>query len=131
MKAFTISTALALLTSLASAAPAATQLEARQVFTTIAFIGAADGIFYQTELADGSSFGICKLTIPLFHRELEIQCLQFLTLTPDNPLSISHIQVLGGTTCTFTGIDGSVTTVTGGSTVDVGPPQTQIEGTCG
>ncbi|KAL8909402.1 MAG: hypothetical protein Q9207_000237 [Kuettlingeria erythrocarpa] len=107
MKVFTISTAIALMASLAAAAPAATQPEARQVLITIAFIGAADGVFYQTELADGSSFGVY------------------------NPLSISHIQVLGGATCTFTGIDGSVTTVTGDSTVDVGRPQTQIQGTCG
>ncbi|KAL8760482.1 MAG: hypothetical protein Q9184_003346 [Pyrenodesmia sp. 2 TL-2023] len=53
-----MSTALGLMASLASAAPAAPQPEARQVFTTIAFIGAADGIFYLTEPVDGSSFPI-------------------------------------------------------------------------
>ncbi|OQE19924.1 hypothetical protein PENSTE_c014G09114 [Penicillium steckii] len=48
-----------------------------------------------------------------------------------NPLSISHIEVeRDGVSCTFKGIDDSVTYVTGPSTVDVGPPQTQIEGTC-
>lgn len=63
-----MSTALALLASLGSltsAAPAALQPEARQVFTTIAFIGAADGIFYLTEPVNGSSFPICKH--PLSH----------------------------------------------------------------
>lgn len=48
-----------------------------------------------------------------------------------NPLSISHIEIdASGVSCTFKGVDQSVTTVTGPATVDVGPPQTQIEGTC-
>jgi hypothetical protein len=47
-----------------------------------------------------------------------------------NPLSISHIVSAGGATCTFHGIDGSVTTTVGTQTVDVGPPQTQISGSC-
>lgn len=48
-----------------------------------------------------------------------------------NPLSISHIEIdATGASCTFRGVDQSVTTVTGPATVDVGPPQTQIEGTC-
>ncbi|KAJ5386773.1 hypothetical protein N7509_009314 [Penicillium cosmopolitanum] len=48
-----------------------------------------------------------------------------------NPLSISHIQInQAGVSCTFNGIDNSVTSLTGPATVDVGPPQTQIEGTC-
>jgi hypothetical protein len=48
-----------------------------------------------------------------------------------NPLSISHIvsdQV--GVTCVFNGIDHSVTTISGTQLVDVGPPQTQISGSC-
>ena len=53
-----------------------------------------------------------------------------LTASPDNPLSISHIKSEGGATCTFFGIDGSVTTVVGAQTVDVGPPQTQVSGSC-
>ena len=36
----------------------------------------------------------------------------------------------GGATCGFLGIDGSQTTVVGAQTVDVGPPQTQISGSC-
>ncbi|KAE8370478.1 hypothetical protein BDV27DRAFT_119475 [Aspergillus caelatus] len=48
-----------------------------------------------------------------------------------NPLSISHIESHApGVECTFTGIDNSVTTVSGVQTVDVGPPQTQISGVC-
>ena len=47
-----------------------------------------------------------------------------------NPLSVSHIESQGGATCTIIGIDGSVTTVVGATTVDVGPPQTQVSGTC-
>ncbi|CAI7591965.1 unnamed protein product [Penicillium manginii] len=48
-----------------------------------------------------------------------------------NPLSISHININeAGVSCTFNGIDNSVTSLTGPATVDVGPPQTQIEGTC-
>ncbi|KAI9932372.1 hypothetical protein MW887_009885 [Aspergillus wentii] len=48
-----------------------------------------------------------------------------------DPLSISHIvSTTGGVICTFNGIDHSVTTVNGAQTVDVGPPQTQINGAC-
>ncbi|KAJ5928451.1 hypothetical protein N7466_007407 [Penicillium verhagenii] len=48
-----------------------------------------------------------------------------------NVLSISHIQLdNAGFTCTFDGIDHSVTTVTGAELVDVGPPQTQVSGSC-
>jgi hypothetical protein len=50
---------------------------------------------------------------------------------PDNPLSISHISSnTAGFQCTFNGIDQSVTTVNGAETVDVGPPQTQLKGSC-
>ncbi|KAI9925512.1 hypothetical protein ASPWEDRAFT_28951 [Aspergillus wentii DTO 134E9] len=72
----------------------------------ITFIGAADASFSQEFPTDGTSVDI------------------------HNPLSISHISSLGGATCTFHGIDGSVTTVVGRNTVDVGPPQTQVSGSC-
>lgn len=50
---------------------------------------------------------------------------------PANPLSISHISSSSpGITCTFNGIDHGTTTVVGAETVDVGPPQTQIQGSC-
>lgn len=46
-------------------------------------------------------------------------------------LSISHISSADASVqCTFHGIDNSVTTVSGAELVDVGPPQTQISGSC-
>ena len=53
-----------------------------------------------------------------------------LNLITANPLSISYIESAGGATCTFFGIDGSQTTVVGAQTVPVGPPQTQVSGSC-
>ncbi|KAI4140655.1 MAG: hypothetical protein L6R39_005698, partial [Caloplaca ligustica] len=58
MKTFTITTALALLASLVSAAPAPTQPEARQFQAQITFIGAADAAFTQSVPTDGSVFAI-------------------------------------------------------------------------
>ncbi|KAJ5698532.1 hypothetical protein N7462_000537 [Penicillium macrosclerotiorum] len=73
----------------------------------VIFIGAADAKFSQWFPTDGS------------------------TWTIDNALSISHIEVdASGVSCTFGGIDNSVTSITGPNTVDVGPPQTQIQGSC-
>ncbi|KAJ5911656.1 uncharacterized protein N7473_000959 [Penicillium subrubescens] len=74
---------------------------------SVSFIGAADAQFSQSFPVDGSSVQIT------------------------NPLSISHIEInSAGASCVFKGIDNSVTTVTGPATVDVGPPQTQVQGTC-
>ncbi|RAK95958.1 uncharacterized protein BO80DRAFT_367574 [Aspergillus ibericus CBS 121593] len=73
----------------------------------ITFIGAAGAQFTQDFPIDGSTV---KIT---------------------NPLSISQIyDGTKGTVCTFNGIDHSVTTVTGVGQVDVGPPQTQVQGSC-
>ncbi|OGM47800.1 hypothetical protein ABOM_003309 [Aspergillus bombycis] len=73
----------------------------------ITFIGAADAEFTQVFPTNGVATQI------------------------SNPLSISHIESNApGVSCTFNGIDNSVTTVSGVQTVDVGPPQTQISGTC-
>ncbi|GKZ21792.1 hypothetical protein AbraIFM66951_008743 [Aspergillus brasiliensis] len=73
----------------------------------VTFIGAANAQFSQDFPTDGSTV---KIT---------------------NPLSISHISVsTPGAVCTFDGIDHSVTTVTGVGQVDVGPPQTQTQGSC-
>lgn len=53
------------------------------------------------------------------------------SFTVANPLSISHISSsTNGVDCTFNGIDNSVTTVNGAESVDVGPPQTQVSGSC-
>ncbi|KAJ5725628.1 uncharacterized protein N7483_006985 [Penicillium malachiteum] len=73
----------------------------------VTFIGAADAEFVQYFPTDSRPISI------------------------SNVLSISHIEVdASGVTCTFDGIDNSVTTVTGPSTVDIGPPQTQVSGSC-
>ncbi|KAJ5503686.1 hypothetical protein N7463_006560 [Penicillium fimorum] len=73
----------------------------------VTFIGAADGQFTQSFPSNGEWVQIM------------------------NPLSISHIQTsTDGVTCVFNGIDHSVTTVVGTQLVDVGPPQTQISGSC-
>lgn len=102
MKAFTISTAVALLASLASAAPASSS--SYQV--PITFIGAADGQFTQYFFTNGVGSGIY------------------------NNLSISKITNPGSVNCYFYGVDGSYTVVAPGATVDVGPPQTQTYGYC-
>ncbi|KAJ6002501.1 hypothetical protein N7451_005048 [Penicillium sp. IBT 35674x] len=73
----------------------------------VTFIGAADAQFVQYFPIDGLTYSI------------------------SNVLSISHIELdKAGVTCTFDGVDNSVTSVTGPETVDVGPPQTQVKGTC-
>ncbi|KAJ5765058.1 hypothetical protein N7520_004617 [Penicillium odoratum] len=53
------------------------------------------------------------------------------TYSITNALSVSHIKVdEGDASCIFYGIDGSITSVIGAETVDVGPPQTQVQGYC-
>ncbi|KAL8717875.1 MAG: hypothetical protein Q9225_004928 [Loekoesia sp. 1 TL-2023] len=108
MKAFTISTTLALLTSLVAAAPAPAPAAAASSLyqIPITFIGAADGKFTQYFFTNGYGSGIY------------------------NNLSVSKISNPGGATCYFYGIDGSFTVVSSGATVDVGPPQTQTYGYC-
>ncbi|KAJ5103288.1 hypothetical protein N7532_003817 [Penicillium argentinense] len=79
----------------------------RRGSVTVDFIGAADAHFEQTFPTDGTSTVI------------------------SNVLSISHIEIdVSGVHCTFNGVDKSVTDVYGPGTVDVGPPQTQVEGRC-
>ncbi|KAH6675157.1 hypothetical protein B0J14DRAFT_589092 [Halenospora varia] len=105
MKTFAITTIItAALASFVSAAPS----EKRQFQAQIIFEGAPPDVaqFTMSVPTDGSVFAIT------------------------NPLSISHIQSLGGATCSFVGSDGSHTVVVGAQTVDVGPPQTQISGSC-
>jgi hypothetical protein len=87
--------------------PGALSLATRQNTAQITFIGAGDAQFTQDFPTDGS---IVQIT---------------------NPLSISHIaSSVPGIACTFTGVDHGTTTVTGAETVDVGPPQTQVQGSC-
>ena len=48
----------------------------------------------------------------------------------DNSLIVSQISSIGGGFCVFTGLNGSSTVVFGEETVDVVPPQVQIQGDC-
>ncbi|RAH63880.1 uncharacterized protein BO66DRAFT_362206 [Aspergillus aculeatinus CBS 121060] len=98
------STVLFTLASSVFAAPLAVRTQNE---VQITFLGAADAQFTQSFPTDGSTVAI------------------------SNPLSISHIaSSTAGVTCTFIGIDHSSTTVSGVATVDVGPPQTQTQGSC-
>ncbi|KAL8991134.1 MAG: hypothetical protein Q9169_007937, partial [Polycauliona sp. 2 TL-2023] len=94
MKTFAITTALALLTSMVSAAPTTppTGNLSPPNYILITFIGAAEGRFTQGFPANfyGSSIY--------------------------NPLSVSKISNPGGATCIFYGVDGSFTTVPSGQT---------------
>ncbi|KAJ5295438.1 hypothetical protein PENANT_c001G08700 [Penicillium antarcticum] len=91
----------------AAATASAGPLRARNDQVDITFIGAADAQFTRSFPSDGSVVSI------------------------GDPLSISHISSnTAGIQCTFNGIDHSVTTVTGAELVDVGPPQTQLSGSC-
>ncbi|KAJ5770449.1 uncharacterized protein N7511_002500 [Penicillium nucicola] len=99
------STIISLLATVATTS--AGPLRARNDQVDITFIGAADAQFTQSFPSDGTVISI------------------------GNPLSISHISSnTAGIQCTFNGIDKSVTTVTGHELVDVGPPQTQLSGSC-
>ncbi|KAK6843506.1 hypothetical protein PG990_004615 [Apiospora arundinis] len=105
MQFFTLA-ATTLFAGLAMAAPAP---DADIIRTAnVKFEGAAGAAFSLTVAVDGHSHAI------------------------SNPLSISHINVNAPNyvSCTARGVDGSVTTVTGGQTKDVGPPQTQKSITC-
>jgi len=121
MKVFAL--AAALLATVAYAAPAPLEARNTEVLITITgeaqtpvegglaevrvtFTGAADGSFTQYFSSNGG--------IEYIH----------------NHLSVSKISVAGHVSCTFYGIDGSVTSVKGGTTSDVGPPQTQVNGQC-
>ena len=122
MKIFAIA-ATALVAAVAYAAPA--PLEDRSSnYVSITFI-AAPVEFTKVFPTDGSVFKISTqylLSLPEHH---------ILTVErTDNDLSVNLIKSEGGATCTFYGIDGSVTTVTKAETVAVGPPQTQVSGTC-
>jgi hypothetical protein len=103
MKLSIISAIVATLLATSSAAP----VEApRQFQVAITFNAAAGVTYFQYIPADGEDHDI------------------------DSDLSFSSITSAGGAECTFYGIDGSVTEVDGAETVDIGPPQTQVSGTC-
>ncbi|KGO66604.1 hypothetical protein PITC_079760 [Penicillium italicum] len=103
MKASTILGLFVAYAATASAVP----MKKRSHEVEITFVGAADAQFTQSIPTDGSVVSI------------------------ENPLSISHISSnTAGVQCTFDGIDHSVTIVNGVQWVDVGPPQTQVTGSC-
>ena len=92
------------------------EAKARQFFTDVIFQGAPPeaAFFTQSFPVDGSLI-IIGISTPQ---------------KTDDPLSISHIEVVDGVYCIFYGIDGSTTVVQGPGVVDVGPPQTQVSGQC-
>ena len=138
MKTFTISAALTLLAATlvhAAPTPAAVEVEARQFAAQITFQGATpEAQFTMSFPADGTVVAIsksCPSPSSGFYYSLSFTPLNIaLTIIAANPLSISHIKSAGGATCSFKGIDGSNTIVVGAQTVDVGPPQTQVSGSC-
>ena len=125
MKLSTIS----FIAALAAVTTASPVPDGKHASAHITFTGAADGEFTQDFKTDGSSqkismFPFCCLpAVKIEHSRNGTDCLA-------NPLSISKISAPNGVNCAFLGVDGKVTTVEGPSTVDVGPPQTQVTGTC-
>ncbi|KAL3464626.1 hypothetical protein BJX64DRAFT_254663 [Aspergillus heterothallicus] len=102
MKLILLTTTLATLTSITTAIPTGDHGH----LAHITFHGAADAAFTMDFPTDGSAVQIT------------------------NVLSISKISSTSDAVCHFRGIDGSFTEVVGQQTVDVGPPQTQIWGSC-
>ncbi|KAM0804916.1 hypothetical protein BDR22DRAFT_885010 [Usnea florida] len=105
MKYSIIASALVQLVSLASAAA----ISARQEFEVgITFIGEGSdpSTYFQQFPTDDQPYPI------------------------DNPLIVSQISSVGGGFCVFTGLNGSSTVVFGEETVDVVPPQVQVQGDC-
>lgn len=121
MKIFTTAAFFAFVATLTAAAPAPQGSNGFEALIT--FQGAAGAQFTLSVPTDGTTFSIGKFSLPS-------QSVNCSSEAVDNALSISHIVSEGGATCGFHGIDGSETTVVGAQTVDVGPPQTQVWGSC-
>ncbi|MCJ1272190.1 hypothetical protein MMC22_012098 [Lobaria immixta] len=132
MKAFTISSAVALLAAAAHAAPAQVALSRAASAPALA---PAQGMIMSTTITVSYGTLASEATIrfegadpdayfdeefPLSGKSTQIQ----------NRLSVSHIKGASGAKCVFHGVDGSVTHTEGDRTVDVGPPQTQLSGSC-
>ena len=134
MKTVIISTAAALLAVVAQAAPAPApaQNEARQFQVSITFHGAGGASYSQQFPADNSVHTICTFPfIPSSALGHAFLCYaQGSNDITANPLAVSSISSVGGGFCTFSGAQGSSTVVFGEQTVPVGPPQTQIRGSC-
>ncbi|KAL8774868.1 MAG: hypothetical protein Q9209_000807 [Squamulea sp. 1 TL-2023] len=121
MRSSTISVTLALLASVASAAPSAIQHETRQVgigpnvvpgYATVKFTGGNGTSNYYQLFPLGNDE-----VIPIY-----------------NPTSVSVISTEDNVTCTFKGVNGGHTSLQGGTEgegcVDVEVPQKQVSGTC-
>lgn len=156
MKLSTITATLALLTTSALAAPTARQFEAQITFHG----ATPEDTFTQSVPTDSTVFYICKPpssipslllhSLPLIfylspsitsphpppvppHLAISLETSQErlkANIPSDDRSSITSISSAGGATCTFRGNDGSETTVIGAQTVDVGPPQVQLTGSC-
>jgi hypothetical protein len=124
MKTTIISVVIAGLFAVASAAPAS-GIQARQSSVTITFYAAA-AEFTQSFPTDGST-----QPISMWHSFVSEDKPSLTIMILANNLSVNLIEGgAAGITCTFDGINGSVTTVVGTETEPVGPPQTQISGSC-
>ncbi|KAL8632343.1 hypothetical protein Q9189_001915 [Teloschistes chrysophthalmus] len=138
MKTLIITTAIALLTSMVTADPAAQAgNSASQV--SIEYHGAEpNALRYDTEATDGQFFYIAFPPTIYFpsKQALPYECSQAIKLTippvhnADVDFSVSKIRVDGDGICTFFGTDKSVTQVPDGNVRDVGPPQTLYGGYC-
>ena len=152
MKSFAIGLTLLELASISYAAPGSTRVRARQAAEdVITFQGAGPNPPSYTETIpnDCSLFEISTSQLSQSIKYLHTSAYSLANihfqspctirgefvmtdLRTDNALSISHI-ISASTnpgTCTFFGVDGSVTTVSPGAEVNVGPPQTQLSGRC-
>ena len=93
----------------------------------VTFLGAANAQFTQSFPTNGQATQISmsfRIRSSVWMKGPEL-------IVTANPLSISHIELdTQGVTCVFAGIDHSVTAVNGAQLVDVGPPQTQVSGSC-
>jgi len=122
---FTIISILTTLAATAIAGPVPAENRGHPSAATAKFFGAADASFTQDFKTDGTETDI-RTPIPI----LSVYLYRKRANETDNVLSISKISVPAGVTCTFHGIDGSVTKVSNQAVVDVGPPQTQVSGAC-
>lgn len=127
MKTFTVTAILAIAASLVQAAPAQ---QTRQFEAQLTFVGAADGSFTLAVPTDGTVFPISKLLLHSSSPFSSPIVRSFKLSQTANDLSVSKIASLGGATCAFDGVDGSHTVLVGAQTVDVGPPQVQVSGSC-
>ncbi|KAL6717673.1 hypothetical protein ACLMJK_005588 [Lecanora helva] len=117
MKAFSVAPALALVATLARAAPSP-PIQARQGVT-----GANAALLFEGAGPNPPSYTV----------DVEATA-QGTPFTIDNPLSVSHITLSAGGVnlagCTVFGAEGSEVLVPDASSRDVGPPQPQVSGTC-